>query len=120
MDEQALQFQYFEIRPVHEAHGQIVSYPSFEAYRETGKEADYWTIYGIGPEHEATAIGDFKTFKDAEQIMWAIQTPLLKVKEMLEDGEDREVRQGLFLTPAEQALSIIEDFTLQCSNDERI
>ncbi|CAH0342320.1 hypothetical protein [Rhizobium sp. CECT 9324] len=104
-----LTFAYMEIRPVHEAHGQIVSYPTFEAYKETGKEADYWTIYGISPEHEATAIGDFKTFKDAAKIMWAIYAPLWKARDAHAEGAE-----------VEDVVSILEDAINQCSNEERI
>lgn len=115
-----LAFDYLEIRPCIQERDDIISFATWEEYRECGEEAHFWTIYGRDEKGEAHAIGDFETFEAAERIMWAIYAPVWKARDMLQDGEDKEVTNGLVLTPAEQATSILEDAINQCSNRERL
>jgi hypothetical protein len=118
-----LAFEYLEIRPCVRTVDDVISFPTWEEFREAeeaGEASDpFFTLYGRSGG-EAHAIGDFTTFEYAQQIMWAIYSPLLKARTMIEEGEPKEVQPGLFITPAEQALSILEDAINQCSNEERL
>ncbi|MBD9544276.1 hypothetical protein IB276_33055 [Ensifer sp. ENS04] len=121
MTENKLAFEYLEIRPcINEPDGDISSFASWEEYRESGRTADFWTIYGRDESGLAHAIGDFTSFEIAEQIMWAIYAPVWKARDMLTDGEDKYLDIGAVLSPAEQATSILEDAINQCSNGERL
>lgn len=117
MTENKLVFDYLEIRPcINEPDGDISSFASWEEYRESGRTADFWTIYGRDEEGLAHAIGDFTSFETAEQIMWAIYAPVWKARDMLTDGEPNAGG----LSPLTQAISILEDAINQCSNGDRL
>lgn len=148
-----MKFQYYEIRPCVEAGGGVESYvgepvycPNRGSYISTPNNAEdealshavedlvehgsvsmFWTLYGRDEEGLATAIGDFKSFEAAYEVLCAILAPLVEIRDKLEAvSVAMSVINHIRPMPApllpvlSDTLSIVEDVCNQSSSEERL
>lgn len=122
-----MEFQYFEVRPVIEIDGACVSYRTYDAFeadrddwKEEGRQFDtFWTLYGIAGG-EARAIGDFADQATALQIMNAILAPMARARDILDAGSAPFSDRETLVERTREASTLLEDFILQCSNEDRV
>lgn len=135
-----MKFEYYEIRPCVEVNGHVASYlgdPEFcnsrgadiftpgnakaeaaealmDAIKTHGSAKMFWTLYGRDEEGLAHAIGDFKSFDFAYEVMVHILAPLVEIRDLIGEGE------GGLVAAASKALSVAEDVCNQSTTEERI
>lgn len=135
-----MKFELFEIRPCVEHDGNTQSFLGEPEWHEgigdtvctpegAGREAEayraahdakpvFWTLYGRCQEGLATAIGDFTSFEDANEVMNAILAVMAEARDVLNHhlGEPIEAIR----TKANSAQATLDDFINQCTNNERL
>jgi hypothetical protein len=122
-----MEFQYFEVRPVIEIDGACVSYRTYEDFeadrddwKEQGRQFEtFWTLYGVAGSY-VRAIGDFTDQATALQIMNAILAPMAHARDILDAGSAPSSDRETLVERSREASAVLEDFIMQCSNEDRV
>lgn len=145
-----MKFNYYQIRPCVEFEGETKSYlgdPMFDGvwvgdyictparalneavaeYQERGGKSLFWTLYGHDVDGLAHAVGDFKSFDAAYEVMCAILAPLVEIRDKLEpiSRTVRTISQvyswaSPLREPLSGTISIAEDICNQSTTEERL
>ena len=125
-------FEYYEVRPAIERHGDVQSFTSETAFintfnvlvRKGVPHKAYWTLYGRYDQGHgetlAMAIGDFTTKEDAFEVMNAILAVPAAAMHTLDAGSATNIQRITLNRHVADASSLLEDMIMQSSNGERL